>query len=327
MLIRKISKKRLRITIISVLIIVFISILFISKTIFKVNTDSNWISIDSTKLINVKKWNIINVKWNLKEWWEFPFYTHTITDLSWNIFWLKTYTINLNNYTWQIEINWKIENIYKDLPIIWINEVKIPKDNIIIKDNRYFFVNYLIMFDFWDKTNYKVYEKWNDKIEVFFRKNKVLTMEPFVCNKVINSKNCDNILNDLMYKWTENFTSYYWNDYYKYKTWQWITFNKWIMAYIFTPVNDDFMLDIANIISIKDMKYILTKKQDVIYNKCQDEENELKFKNIDEVKMIHNKPKEINLIVSWPSNKWWKMNCNIIFDLRNNRKLKNVIVY
>lgn len=271
------------------------------------------------------EWEHVVSSWKLYLSNHFPYYTHVLDVSETEKFGLKSSHINLNDYSWSIEVEWSITTIVKSLPVIDLKILKLFDDNLIVKNNSYFFVDDLLYFDFADQNGFGVTKTWNT-IEILFQDLLLITIERSVCNQVTDAKNCNHIAGVLKDKGVDRFTSYLNHDFYKYGTGgAWITFNKDIYSYIFTPINQETMLDISSITSILDSKYVMVKKQAIIAEKCQKDWEKFDTTKIAEIHMSHANLQEINLILKWKTVENNTATCMLTFDLWQERATKNVI--
>jgi hypothetical protein len=107
--------------------IVFISILFFAFLVFsKWDKISNFLgstsdapSVESGFVV----WEQISVEGILTQDGDFITHTHKLTTLSSGIFGLKSKTINLNQYSWTIVVEWIIDSQYQDLYILEVSNI------------------------------------------------------------------------------------------------------------------------------------------------------------------------------------------------------------
>jgi hypothetical protein len=65
----------------------------------------------------------VSVEWLLTQDGDFITHTHKLSTLSSGVFGLKSKTINLNQYSWTVLIEWIIDNQHQDLYIIDVTQV------------------------------------------------------------------------------------------------------------------------------------------------------------------------------------------------------------
>jgi len=322
MIIRKLQKERLKLrTLIFLVLLIILAIRGIFK-IFHFPTQDD-IDINLVPAVpGYEQDETVIISGIILSENHFPVYTHVVQTQDEKKFGIKSSSLNLNNYSWQIEIVGTVDTIIKTLPVIDVTTIKIPDKNLIITNNNYFFVDALLQFDFSNQIGFRAVKSW-EIIEIYFNDLRLLYIERFACNKVTKNQNCDNIVNDLRYAAAEHFSSYLENDFYRYKSGSRIAFNKDIFAYIFTPINDETILDIANIISIIDFKNITTKKRDEINQNCKNEKE--KLTNIWLVQMTHDDPKQVIFLIKGVTNSWNQASCTMIFDIWNNWITRNIM--
>jgi len=327
MVIRKLNREKPKLKTLVLLTVLIAIVLLVVFNLFKKPHDDIYINPNLPELPQYKKWESLVITGTLIFDNHFPLYTHIIETKDNKKFGIISKSLNLNDYSWYVEIVWAFETLIKTLPIITISKIKIPEQDLIVDNNVYFFVDALLRFDFSDQVWFKAV-KSGENIQVYFNDLLLIDIERFACNKVTKNRNCDNILTDLRYSTAGSFNSYLWTDYYRYETGSWITFNKDIFEYILTPLDDETILDVANVINIIDFKHITTKKQKEITEHCQNgktwEEKET-LTQIEEVTMSHDDPKKVLFIIKWSTDKKNKATCMMTLNLWEDRKTENVM--
>jgi len=325
MVIRNINKWKPSIKKLVFITILLTLVIFALVKIFSLPSQDEALLENIPDLPSYVEWEHVIASWKLRLDNNFPYYTHILDVSETEKFGLKSTHINLNNYTGVVEVEWSIGTIVKSLPVINLETLKLFDSNLIIKDNSYFFVDDLLYFDFADQNWFSVIKTGNT-IKILFQDLLILTIERTVCNQVIETQNCDYIAGILKDKGIERFTSYLNHDFYRYGTGgSRITFNKDIYSYIITPINQETMLDISSIMSILDSKYVMTKKQIIIADKCQQDGEKLDNSKISEIHMTHNSLQQITLILKWQTTANNKAICTLTLDLRDDRATKNLI--
>ena len=273
--------------------------------------------------IQYKIWDQVSVKWYIIQDDNYPTNTHTISNET-TSFWLKTNSINLNNLLDKdVTIEWNIDSIDDKYPILTIKNIKDKNSKLIIHDNKYFFTNDLISFDFSQDTDITADQKDNH-IEIYYQDQPVVTIETFICNKVTPTQNCE----QLIYTYTDNlnemFTTYLWYTFYKNKKNSRVTFNNQTLWYIVKTTDNEFLLSISHLINIVDSRFLAENKKALIKSNCAiDEDN-----TIDKITKISTQIVDQDLIklnIDWISPSNQKINCKLTLDIRNNRKIKNSI--
>ena len=298
-----------------ILLSIILSIIFLFVIII-------FLIIKNYKKINHNIWDQIMIEWKIFSDNNFPVYTHKISNLE-TSFWLISSTVNLNNFVDKnLIINWEISELKNNkLPVLTIKDIKIPESKAIIRDNRYFFTNELISFDFSKDLDLSA-EKTGRNINIYYQWEPILSMETFICSKITPTQNCEEMVVNYTKNLNEMFTTYLGYFFYKNKEKTWVTLNDNTIWYIFKTSDNNTLLNLSHLINIINSKFILEHKQDLILKHCSDEENNIKTKS------INNLSKEIideNLIrirVEWVSTDWEYLECRLTVSIRDDREVK-----
>jgi len=145
------------------IMIISITIIILLMTIFPIINISK-----NNNTIKYKVWDQISINWYITQEDNYPTNTHIISNET-TTFWLKTSSINLNNLlNKDITIEGTIDNIDNKYPILTIKNIKDKKSKLIIHDNKYFFTNDLISFDFSQDPDITADEK-NNHIKIYYQ--------------------------------------------------------------------------------------------------------------------------------------------------------------
>lgn len=244
----------------------------------------------------------------------FPLYTHKMNDK--RDYGLKGSQINLNKFIdLKVEIEGTVTSMKRDLPIIDVKTIKIPDQNLIIQNNRYFFTNDLIELDFSQDFDLQASYSW-EFIEILFDDLPIVKVKNFICSKISDSQDCETLAINYKYEDRENFISYLWHTFYRHDNKNWITFNDNVFGYLFKPDEDQTLLDISHMINIINNETIMTNKSDLLYQRCRSEDDRYKELRIESI--VHNWPKSIIVNIEWITENNKDADCSISFDLRNN---------
>ncbi len=255
----------------------------------------------------------INFAWEINAENNFPLYTHKITNKQGNTIFLKSSSINLNSYSGKLEIFGEIKDIRKDIPIIEVSALKFIDQGLIIKNNIYFFVKDLLYLDFWNQPQLSA-KKEKKEIQIFYEKQKVSSIERFLCSRVLRQRDCTYLIEDYSNNQKENFDSYRWYTYYKHGTGLRTVFDETMFWYVFKDIEEETMLNLSTIIRIVDKKFIISNKRNTIKEACNDKgEDNIQIENsivqYDDNNQVH---------ISAKSSKTGKT-CKVTFDMRNER--------
>ncbi|MCX6823907.1 MAG: hypothetical protein NT085_02175 [candidate division SR1 bacterium] len=253
----------------------------------------------------------------------FPNYTHSLITQEGKKIGLKSSTINLNAYVdKKIEFVGRVKKYFKVVPIIELDTLKIPDQGLIISANRYFFVKELMYLDFSTQPQLSASRSGND-IQVLFNQNPVVSIERFVCSKILRSRDCTYLIADYIKNNKDNFESYRSYTFYKHGTGFWTTFDNNEFGFLFKNVSDDMILDISNMFKIVNLNFVVENKLKLIKSNCQNDFSQ--FGSIDsEGSLIYHDPYTLTLGLKGLDKKKNPATCRITFDMRNDRNVTDV---
>ena len=253
----------------------------------------------------------------------FPNYTHSLINKEWKKIGLTSSTINLNAYIGKkIELVGRVKKYLKLTPILVVDTIKIPDQWLIITANRYFFVKDFIYLDFSTQPQLSAFKSWNN-IQVVSADIPVVSIERFVCSKILKAHDCTSLIADYVKNNRDSFDSYRSYTFYKHWTWFWATFDDNLFGFLFKNVSDDMVLDISNMFRIVNKDFIVDNKLKLIQFNCQNDFAQLA--TIDEKSTItYHDPYTITLGLQWLDKKNNPATCKITFDVRNDRNVTNV---
>jgi len=302
------KSKNIRLIITGIIILSFLIIIIIlNKT-------------DTKQHIDHFIWEKISVNWFISYDNNYPTNTHKISN-SIESFWLKESSINLNNYLdTKVEIEGNISEITNKYPILLISKIKIPSYKLSISNNRFFYTDKLISFDFSNDTD--VYSKkdlwW---IIIYYQNEPILYVDTFICNNIIDTQNCNKMKESFIINPAETFQSTLWYTFYRYKENSWITFNDDNLWYIFTANNDDDILNLSHSIYIVDSNFILHNKRDFILSGCSN--TNITMTKISQISKWILDDNLIKLNINWSDKSWQKISCKLNINIFNDWEIIN----
>lgn len=324
--IRNVRKKRVpkkRLFIILLLLFGGIFFLYQIKSYFTANTQEEvwtWEIFSGQQITSHKKWERIKFAGNLTVDNHFPLYTHIITRWLETIG-LKSPSINLNDYLWEVEIVWNIIDIAKGVPVVEVEILKLAKPWLIIKENSYLFIKDLIFFDFNEQQQLSA-NKSGKNIGIYHDKIPIFDVERFLCSKILKDKDCNEIIESYLRGQKEFFNSSRWYTFYKQNNKNWAVFDGNIFGYMFKNIEDDILLDISNMVKIINKDFVLANKKDLIKKICHNTED--KLKNIEFSRVWFNDPYFLVINIEWTTSDQKKCTCNVTFDLWDEWNPKDV---
>ncbi|HRX64080.1 MAG TPA: hypothetical protein P5060_03190, partial [Candidatus Absconditabacterales bacterium] len=254
----------------------------------------------------------------------YPVNTHKISNEKQDIG-IKSSTINLNNFLDQnLNIFGTIDSIGGEYPVVKINTIKNPKSKLIINDNKYFFTDKLISFNFSEDTNITA-KKVGKYIKIYYQDKEMLEIESFICNKVTPTQDCDKMQFEYIKRLNDVFTSFLGHMFYKNPDGSRVTFNGNTLGYILKPTNEEFLLDISHLINIINPKFIAEFKNEIISNNCV-EGSGSKVKSINNIKIDIIDENLIKLDTTIINQENTTKKCKLTIDVRNDRDVKTITI-
>lgn len=267
-------------------------------------------------------WDGVVISWKIHYDNNFPINTHKISNKE-QSFWLKSSAINLNNLVNKnILLNWKISEMSLKHPILQIENIKIPDSKVIINENKYFFTNELISFDFSKDIDLKAERTWRSII-IYYQNEPILSVETFVCSKITPTQNCEDMMMNYTKNLNEMFTTYLWYVFYKNKENSRVTFNEDTIGYIFRTTDNNFLLNMSHLINIVNSKFIVENKKDLILNNCTDD----KWNQLNTINKLSKEIVDENLVkidVEGLNSNKELMKCKLTINIWDNRKIETV---
>ena len=305
------KQKRIGLVVLSA-IIIFGAILLISN-IAKSNQKTTY-----------KVWDQIHISGTIIADDNYPINTHKIFNNN-KEFGIKSSSINLNNLNNQeLLLNWTIDEIDTKYPILNIKNIQDPTSKLIITDNRYFFTQELISFDFSQDTDIKA-KKIDNYIQIYYQEQPMITIETFICNKVTPTQNCEQLIYTYTSNLNEMFTTYLWYTFYKNKENSRVTFNNQTLGYIVKAEDNEFLLSISHLINIVDSKFLAENKKELIKQHCTDQS----WAYLKDIKKIESQIVDNDLIkfdIDGTTDTKKKVNCKLTINIRNDWEVKNNIL-
>lgn len=299
--------------IILVTVVVLMFILFQKydniKNIFSTNTWSLVEVIDSEYTI----WQSVNFSWKMFSDWDLISYTHTINTLEWEVFGLKSRTIDLGSYNGDIEIYWKIEKILWDIFIIEVDNISgsvVSKIENIVSTWQYI-PQAWIFFDKEFFVNYSIDSISNSNIVVrSLDSNQLIDISYFKCNTANPDQNC-RILNDTFSKSADkDFTTSKSVSFYKLQSINsWYFANDILFGYFINDVPESELIKLSDYIILINRAYVNNYVISNIWNIC----TKWDIKLVNPSYEIKAESNNLLLSVKWTYNSW-NVFCDLFLD-------------
>ena len=250
----------------------------------------------------------------------YPTNTHKLSNSTEN-FWLKESSINLNNFVnTEVQIDWNISEITAKYPILLISKIKIPSYKLSISNNRFFYTDKLISFDF--SKDIDVYSKkefwW---IVVYYQNEPMLYVDTFICSNIAETQNCNKMKESYIINLAESFQSTLWYTFYRHKENSWIAFNDDNFGYIFTTSSDNDMLNLSHLINIVDSNFIINNKKDFILSGCSN--SDITMTKLSQINKWILDDNLIKLNITWTDRSWNKISCKLNVNVFNDWEIIN----
>ena len=245
---------------------------------------------------------------------KFPNYTHSLVAQDGNKVWLKSTSINLNAYVDQeLELVGTVKKYFKITPVLEVSTLKIPDQWLILKDNRYFFVNDLLYLDFSAQAQLSAVKSGSD-ILVLFDKDPVVNLERFACSKILKTRDCTSLVTTYIQTHKDTFESYLGYMFYKHDTGYWTTFDANNFWFLFKDISDDMILDISSMFKMVNKKFVIDNKMNLIKEYCQDGISS--FATIDSQWSVeYVDPYMLTIDFKWTDTNKQPATCKITFDI------------
>ena len=251
----------------------------------------------------------------------YPTNTHKLSNDT-ETFGLKESSINLNNFVnTEVQIDWNISEITDKYPILVISKLKIPSYKLSISNNKFFYTDKLLSFDF--SKDIDVYSKkdiwW---IIVYYQNEPILYVDTFICSNITETQNCEKLKQSYIINLAESFQSTLGYTFYRHKENSRIAFNDNNFWYIFTTNSDNDMLNLSHLIYIVDSNFIINNKKDFILSGCSN--SDISMTKISEINKEILDDDYIKLSIKWTDTSWKKVSCKLNINVFNDWEIINV---
>lgn len=313
-------------------IIIIISILVVVFILFKkydsirgtfISDSWSW-AIEDTQEFDFKIWDQVNLSWNLYMDEDIiSSYTHKLNTFDWDIFWLKSRTLDLSDYNWEVQVEWIIEKLVGDMFVIEVNniqwEVVVEETWLLLSSGKYlskpgiyldsdFFENYILQNE---------WEDWN-LIVKNLETSQIITISYFRCNDKKQDENCK-YLNDVFSKSAEkDFTTLNRVSFYKLDSIDsWFFSNENMIWYFINNVWESEVMKISDYIILPNKKYVEENLMSEINSLCKNDQWIMDKINSYDLSFQNN---DILLTVKWNYSTWF-VTCKLILNPWFEKKL------
>jgi hypothetical protein len=219
-----------------------------------------------------------------------------------------------------VELVGTVKKYFKITPVIEITTLKFSDQWLILKENRYFFVNDLLYLDFSTQPQLSAVKSWTD-VSVLFDEEPIVDIERFSCSQIVKTHNCTYLITNYIQTNKDTFDSYRGYTFYKHSTWYWTVFDGNLYGYLFKNISDDMILDISTMFKIVNKKFIIDNKMNQVQEYCQDAFSQIRTIDTMEWSLTYVDPYTITLDLKGTDTKKNPATCKISFDVRNDREV------
>ncbi len=313
MLIRKIRQKQIvnkKTLLYIILICVGVILIFKGLTSLTQNVPSPKDGLTPT-------WSQVRFIGKLKTDNNFPHYTHTLTTDKGEVIGLKSSTINLNDYLKRkIGIAGPIQKYFKTTPVIDVQSLLLPEQQLLITDNKYFFLKDFMYLDLSSQPQLSAIRSGNEINILYDNKNMVASIERFVCSKILKNQDCGYLVLDYLNSKKDTFDSTRGYTFYKHGTGFRTAFDGNTYGYLFKNVEDDMILDISTMFRMVNKDFITNNKMAQIQSGCRNADHELKA--IYTANLSYADPYTIVMAIKGLDQKKKPLSCTVSLDVWNN---------
>jgi hypothetical protein len=166
-----------------------------------------------------------------------------------------------------MEVAGKVEGFLKLIPIVEVATLKMPKRQMVLKENRYYFIKDSLYLDFANQPQLSAIISGSD-VNVLYEDKVIVSIERFLCGVVMKKQNCAALIENYQTNQRDNFDSLRGYTYYRHSTGVWITFDGEKYGYVFKNIDDTMMTMLSSMIKIVNKDFVITNKLSNIHSKC-----------------------------------------------------------
>lgn len=341
------KKKNYKIIVIMLIIAAIITTIWWT-IIIKIFKETN-ITTDNTNNSQFFIWKEVNIEWEITKSDNINLYTNILL-LSWTNekIWLFSKDIDLSIYSWNVQINWIVEDIKSWTPIIDVKDIIVVTNEEINEEltwdtelttwnnnnlqSKFEFPKYWFSIDFSENTWYKVDidEEYIYITDSSFTGtdlvwNAIMTISPTKCIIWDAIKDCNKLDTTFKSLWYQNFISS--NGMKFYNIWEsnsWFYNNWWLWWYYINTKYEKDLVKLSKYISPYTPNTIKAKISSNIPNTCS--KKDIKIKETSEIKLNINENEELIWDIVWFDINKNTINCKIQIKLWNPITIKLISI-
>jgi hypothetical protein len=175
-------------------------------------------TLDDALQSNYKIGQSVDLSWMIASDWDLISYTHTIRTVDWDVLWLTSRTLNINDYQWNIYVKWIVEKLVGDMFVVEVSSISwnlVIQNTWNLSTGKYISEAW-VFFDqnFFDNYSSENISDWKITVKNI-ETNQIIIISYFKCNTYNPDQNC-RVLNQTFSQTSEkDFTTSNWISFYK----------------------------------------------------------------------------------------------------------------
>lgn len=334
------KKKNYKVIVIMLIIAAIITTIWWT-IIIKIFKETNIVTNNNSNSSQFYIGKEVNIEWEISKSDNINLYTNILL-LSWTNekVWLLSKDIDLSVYSWNVQINWIVEDIKWLVAIIDVKDIIAITDENISEDqltwdteslswntsniqSKFDFPKYWFSIDFSDNTWYKVdideeyiyiteaSFTWTDLVW-----NAIMTISPTKCIIWDTIKDCNKLDSTFKSLWYQSFISS--NGMKFYNIWEsnsWFFNNWWLWWYYINTKSEKELVKLSKYVYPYTSNNIKAKITSNIWNICY--KKDIKIKEVSEIKLSINNNEELIWDIVWFDINKNTINCKVQIKLWN----------
>lgn len=263
---------------------------------------------------NYKIGQVVDISWTMFSDWDLISYTHSIHALDWDVLWLKSRNLNLNDYQWSVQIQWTVEKLVGDIFVVEVSNIswEVVVENTWTLSTWKYISAAWIFFDqkFFDNYSVDGVSDWKITVKNLDT-NQIINIAYFKCNTYNPDQNCRALNQTFSQSSEKDFTTSNWISFYKLQSVSsWYFSNDNLLWYFINDVDESEVMKIADYIILINKNYVNNNIIPNISNICSNWVIKLEKSNSYEISQENN---NLTVLVKW-TYQTWNVSCKIIID-------------
>ncbi len=261
--------------------IVLISLIFFLFLVFsKWNKIEEFFGFSTNQIETTDGFQIgeeISVEWIISQDGDFVTHTHKLSTLSSGVFGLKSKSINLNQYSGTVLLEWTIDSTYQGLYILNVSKILDQIDEEIDDETESWTIVWQYISEaglyfvpeFFENYEISAVEKDNIKIKSF-AKDQEIVVNFFACKKWDLNLDCDKLENTYKNSGEKSFATQYATNYYKLsEVSSWFFANEKLIGYQIHDILEQDVIDLSSYMIVPNKEYLKNTLETKIWSICK----------------------------------------------------------